>query len=1765
MIDSWQRRFGGFARGAGGDRRTGRGGSPRRRHSRLHHESLEQRKLLAITVVPGGGVSNSLIVATSPDASDAAADDVFITRSAAGRLLVGTDSSFTGTQLTGNYDTPSILFVTNGEGQATPGPMQPGDNRSIGNGGLGYQQDTQSSTRTTFVLKNGGVRVPSTSRDVSLRPIVDAFPPNGNQAAFPYERINRLRGTVAYDGGEWEFEMDVSARVWIWEVTPPASGVRPLSASLNAGFVDDDSTSAAISTNRYAGAGLRATFDFIWSSSVATVTHAAVTQSGSAIAQPPVLRSVDYSWGIASRAAGDNLGFAESETIVMPSAEARSGVQFDVGSYLAGGGFANLYDSGQMIAGTLRGTLRIDSYGSGPASAVRGLAIPFTADIRDDVGGPLYFDGLTQGEVDWVVVSGRWTPTGQISVSFENYYAGSDFLPADGSRSQLRGPVKPGPISFSDVSFIQYANPVQPSDFTLWAGYDLPSQLRADLRSSGSVVNIDSPVIVGAPAASSDVTDIDIRATAINVNARVQSRDNLFIGASRAGNPSEVVTIDANIAVPNTVDINVADDPNTLDAMRGQLLVSQTGSIGSTFTNAPPPFGSAGTVFTAEAEPNDNRAEANDLAASFRPLGNDIYQTSITGAVTPRFDPDFYTFQLRPFDTLEVRVAGLTLNDPVLRLEDAQGRQLTFNDDYFGLNPFVRYVNGGAPLDVFVRVTGYGSFSPATGSYRMDATVYGTPTPPTATVLVSADTSDVFIEGQVIGTNQSYLMRSTDAVQDRAPFVFTTTSPRTGADVGKIRGGTLQVLLANDADSPIDQSISYNKCDLSTAVNSLRVRASIKQNGVETSAFGPFPYELSIREEDDITIDAVAASSRKLGFMSDGPMRWTAALNTSGDLAISTRNLSPGYSSFTASAPITTFFGKIDIHASDMTLGSTVAVSMLALQDPTRTDIALTAENGSILVNGVLRSPNGIDVVQRGKGPDRVAGIGRVKTGTVSFNATAVGRSDLSPTDTQFFLRTDVDSITAEVQDGFAIDELNDVSIPYLRSPNGIVAVRAGGYDDRPGSVNGPAITASMVDVGSLYVSAPNGSIDVRNDTAKRVQLGVPTALANGTVGSMLAGGSVTIISSAGGFDVYDAPVAGSGARRADAATGTILTGAIYAKGSPGQTASTLTARGFGALQSNPAFAAAGRVLRVGDRVLVKNGLRRPSGTRNDLVNGVYEVRSLGGATSAWRLVRAADSDAFEELPTNTVVYDADKGTHWRLQHSIVSRANFGNGAISVQGAADGYDPLTTIASSLVVPANDVRFVVSSSDGSNTGAGSLGKMILLRQENQPVDPTQVQSVAFSRLLTQPIVLREALPQVTVPLVLDANGPARVLPLGTTGVGVPAIVVNGQLISRTANGSALYRGTTSATIARADQNPVLKTTKVKLTPSFPNVAELRVGMSVSGNGIRPGTRVAAIVTSPTGAEITVDNLTDVIFNSVTNEATVSLTFATELNGFDFAPSALGSRLASVNIGGFESGAAVKVAAPGVILDQVNIGSNGASVPNRLGNQVGVLVTDSGSAALVGGQVTSNSVAGVKTEKQASVSVVGTIVGTQNLANIVGLDLGGRSATVGIVSSITQPIAPDTFVQFNRRGIVVRSGVTKVQNTTVASNSFEGIAVEAGGVSDSTTIGNVSRGRTRTGQNVADSNYLQTNGTWGLHIQGTALAKTNVFDNVFGSDPSRTTIEANKSGNVAIDGTLAGQPFVPNVITGLDANGNQHGLKGAATPSSATGTRPWQPRS
>jgi hypothetical protein len=320
--------------------------------------------------------------------------------------------------------------------------------------------------------------------------------------------------------------------------------------------------------------------------------------------------------------------------------------------------------------------------------------------------------------------------------------------------------------------------------------------------------------------------------------------------------------------------------------------------------------------------------------------------------------------------------------------------QISADDDGgAGLNSYLSYVNGNTDGEFYIAADSFGS---STGRYSLTVTVRGSSASPTATILVTAVKSDVLIEGTVFGVAQSYLMRSAgvDASLNAAPYFLTTKSQRTGAQSGIIRGDTLQAILANDADTPLDLSIAYNVVDLNTAVNSLRVRASVRQNGVETSASGPFPYQLTIREENAVSIDEVAASTLPISVTSDGAITWTAAVNTAGDVGITTRNVGNTLNAFVCSAPITTTRGTIAITASDIAVGSSLIVSNDAPRSPDRTDIVLDAGNGNVTLTGLVQSPNRIRIGQTTPGTKagRVAGSGKVKTRDLFINAVTIGK-----------------------------------------------------------------------------------------------------------------------------------------------------------------------------------------------------------------------------------------------------------------------------------------------------------------------------------------------------------------------------------------------------------------------------------------------------------------------------------------------------------------------------------------------------------------------------------------------------------------------------------------------------------------------------------------------------------------------------------------------------------------------------------------------------
>jgi hypothetical protein len=1719
------------------------------RKTQLQAESLESRKLLAIDVIEGGPVSDYLIVVSSPDAPGQAADDVFITRDAAGQLLVASDSSFTPEVLPGRYDTPDTVFVTNGRRVAAPSPLTLGNNRSTDNNGPGYGQDAQLSTRTTFVLSNGSINSPVYQLDFGSR-IGDTSQPryDGATTQFDYLINARVKGEVSYDGATWEFQVAPGGEVFFRLMSGSPGSARPLRGALQAGDqgVFDDGV---------VGRGSHGSFEITWSQPVAT---AGLPSAG--VPAPPVLNAIRYTADRTTANSSDLLRFGGgidffvTDSDIYPSAPSNPAYQFDVGG------------DRRIIEGTLAGTVVVRGHALGDTGLPGTIRFPFTTDLAASAGRTLYF--VTPAD-SWLKVRGTYDATGQIQLEFAQRYTGSGFL--DNGWFSAR----PGSVTIEGLSLFEYVTPVLPNDFTLFAGFDLPSQLKVDLLAPGSTINIDSPIAVrsGIPVVA-NLADVDLRATNVNINARTASTDDLFIGASSSGATAESVILNANVSVPNEARIFVEDDPRTtvangLGRDRGRFVVSQTGSLAASFFLTAPPFGdSAVRPVTNDIEPNDDGVpggsaadlpRAQDLSGSFRSIGDNFYQATVNGTIATGNDGDldFYRVPIRDGDVVEVSLVGLTLSDPFVRVFNGAGEQVRADDDSgVGLNSFLRYEYTGADGYIYIAADSFGS---SRGTYQLTITVQGIRALPTRTLLVTSVVSDIFIEGGVYAVDQSYLMRSTAASMSKAPFTMTTSSAGTGAEVGVIRGGTLQVVLANDADNPLDNAITYNVVDLRTAVDSLRVRTSVRQNGVDTSPNGPFPYRLTLREENAITIDAVAATSLPVDVAADGSITWTAALHTTGDVVVATRYLADVYSPFVATAPIQSAVGTIRVAASDIVIGGGMSASTAprAPINPLRTDISLFADNGSVQMAGLVESPNRISIVQStpdGKG-GRVSGVGRVRTGELVVNAVTIGNPEADPASDAFYLRTAVDSIVADVRSGAAIDEEDDVAVARLYSPEGLVALRAGGADGRPGSTNDLALTANLIAVTNLFVTAPNGSIDVRNDTANRMLMGIPRYIQASTSESMRAAGSVTIISAAGGIDVLDAPLAGSGARQV-VASSTAALPAVYDRGVPGRFASSITATANGSLndQRSPgrAFANVASVFRAGDRVLVRAGVAGAGAP----ANGLYVITDLGSATTPWKLTRAGDSDTLAELPTNTIVYDIDRATYWRLSHEMDQVADFGAEGILVEGQEVGFEPTTTICTGLVVPQNDINLVVSTSAGRNDAAGALGKMIALRQDNQPLDPEQAYNFSFSSQIREPIALQQELPPITK--VFAISGSQRFTPTGLSLVGQP-IVVNGQLITTASTGANLFRATVNATVT---QN---KPTVLLLPATFASAAELRVGMSAAGIGVRPGSVVVNIVRTAGGStEVTLDVPVTAIFNRFTRRASVAVTFSTEIVGFHYVGEASGAQLSDLHAGGFESGAAVKSEVSELQLRNVVLGA--APDGRRLGNQIGVAISGAGNAAIAGGGLYGSTVAAVRTSgKDSSVSVVGTTVGSVSLPNVVGLEiLGSGSALIGAAG------AAETVVQYNRTGALFRDGRNAVINTTISDNSFDGIALE-GGVN---TIGYGSKLPLG-----VDSNIIVRNGRWGINMASVGMAwrSQKVFGNYF-SLQGRSSLPSggsNVKGSVTLDGLkAAAAPYAPNATSGVDANGNQHWTGGtAAAPGGGRGPVvrpvtpirfPWRPR-
>jgi hypothetical protein len=1716
---------GGTAGGA--RRRRDRTGRRPSRPAAFAPESLESRIALAVDAFAQQPFTATLVdplIGTAPRGTIPgwavviadSSDDLYLQQVATvpQSLLYADNGGFVGGGSVGGVNALQNIYVTNGERRTDLGVSQ--DNGPV----YAFNLDDRREVTTRYIVEQDGVN------------IVDGV--------LEYTQADGVRTRWTFNGGPDGQTPQL--------LTGPGVGATPAGVYI---------VPTAISFREPSAVNGQSHLELTWR----TAPVGAVPPDApflSPFSSNPVISRISYTYFDETTFDGNQPAIPKTEYNILPSTRA-----LRVSNVLQPTTFTLPQATGAGSLGVIPGTLSGTMYFSGGA-------YPFRIDAFN--GNRLVFSGgqttaaVVLGD-EYLLQTGGLKPkvaygafdadSGVISLYFASPEVGlnNTFVEQD-----------PGYVSL-DVSYGVYAQGQESRSVTVFAGQDITRQFDVDLLVPGSTINIDSPIVIDPSLAGGDIS---LRATNINLAAKVSSNDRLDIGpsvASRAPtirtglasseifagevvnvfSPSGLEGVGYDPDRPPTVTIvgpngevnavlgTVTVDRNPASPTFGQVTAITVQNPGSgydnvapftsafpTITIAPPPAGVGAATATAVAVLDAQgsvtgvtitsggagyaASAANPVATIFRPQAEATAIVDAAGRLagfTVTHRGVGYTSRPAVTVAAPVAVASAEIGAVTLTGDGVTGIAVAAAGYGYQAPPRVWIQppprdSGGtqavaeAILDSEGRVIGIDVTDSGSGylvapevrimapipvaqaeTVRFDASVaanvfdirigeeLGTdierggllisPSGSLAgkfaaaasadSVFVQAEQADVVVEGTVWAKTQSFLFQSRASAINLAPFAFTTTSPTSGADSGLLRGNTVAITLANDTPTPAAGGAAFNEINLATAIDSLRVRAA---TGAGVTRSDPFPYDLKVREQDSIAIEAVAASSLPIDLYATTDMTFTAALATAGDVLLGAG------SKFTVSAPVSTTVGQISVTGSEVAVQNSLRVTAAA-DDPTRDDIVLTATGGGMTLGGAVAAVNNVSLVQRnGSTPAGIRGAARVRGKRLAIDADGnVGNQALQPVNPQFYLQTAVDTLTARVGGSMSIDEMTDLELDSVRA-GGLVSVRARGVDPGAGG-SVAALRGSLVDVTRIDVNAPNGSIDITNNAPSTIIVGNADALRLGRAVSMQAAGNVQIRSaggaSRGDLFVLDAPIAGDGGRAVRGLV-TTLPASTYAAGSPGVVASTLTA------SANGPLALAGLTnLRVGDRLLVSR-----SGAANAAANGVYAITSLGSGTRRWVLTRTGDSDTAAELPSNTFVRVTDgtaAGKVFQLTYAATTAVPFTRADITVTETP----VVTNIGSD--DSRDNATFVVSTAAGTNGAAGSLGKMLRLRQVNDtsssPLNPAQVMDFTFSSQVLTPIRLTEQLPAVTKSFAIDGN--LAYDPPGSPAVSRPRITVDGSTITST-----------------------------------------RVGNAV--------------------------------------------TASTVVNGFEFLGAGAGSAsIANMTVSGFTKGAAVQVTdAASVLVNGLTLGTTERGV--RVTNAYGVRVSGGSAGTTVSGNtITASTRAGVRVEGTAQgTMLIGNTIGTGDRDNNVGVEVDtsgpGRNLIGAMPVAPTAALAPVTATRVSATSFTLPASYR-----TTAANLFVGLGVRAAGITAAAGL---------PAATIADVATNATTGVTTVTISGGTVTASGQVN--FGNFVSTT---ANTATLVLPAAVSADQVYLGQLVTGGASSGIPSGARVRSVSVSPSG--------
>jgi len=920
---------------------------------------------------------------------------------------------------------------------------------------------------------------------------------------------------------------------------------------------------------------------------------------------------------------------------------------------------------------------------------------------------------------------------------------------------------------------------------------------------------------------------------------------------------------------------------------------------------------------------------------------------------------------------------------------------------------------------------------------------------------------DIHIEGEVDADFQTWLMQSTEVPLDQLsadPYVFTTTAEVSGANTGIIRGKVAAITLGNDIPSQysntyIGGSSLFNIVTLETSLDSLRIRAADAKGNARAT---PFPYDARINEDasngdGNIAIDAVAASARPLEFNATNNITFNAALQSASDIIVNSVS-----GQIIMNAPITTAFGTIQLSANSLTIGNSLQV-LDTTSDAFVPDITLEARAGNMVLNGPVTAVGAIRLHQGGAG-NVIRGPSRLVADRLEIEAE--GSADLT---------TRVREISGVVAGGITISEEDDLLISDLSAGAKKVSVTVGGYDSYPRNADGTydtkssphaALVATLSDVNELYVSAPNGSLDVHVASTSSIVIGNAAAIQTRTAGyNMQAAGSVEIMSTAAGFTAYDAPLAGGNAFQVQVTSTGNVAGAFSAQ-RPGVYAATLI--GSGALSDSATATALDGVtnLRVGELVLLKDQLFPEQ-------NGVYSVINIGGVGKQWVLARQSFFDTTAEVRLNSWIGSqrgakngqrlfqlssfGDADTPWTSVPCTVSVVtNFGD---STKVRAVSSDVL----SADYTYADDgngtlTRTLTSSSEGPLPTFDGVqlvvGDLVLVRQGNVKDGKINTSSIGVYQVMSLGDSLNawtlQGVDSFKVGNVIANEGTLRASltgkafdveydSLNNVGLNI-AEVAEGTVTERIGSGDindsvsfvvSTNLGTNSDCGSLGKMITVLQANSVQVadptdpsgltflpqrqtlgfasslastaTPKDPTIRLTQSLPKITSKIVLDATAPRAAAFPGTGSPaIVIDGSRILKLENLQN-----VTTTTEVNGVVVSGDlASASVISGITFAGFSKGAAVVVdGASDVLLSNLRVGVNAAGV--KQGNKFGLVLRNNaaGATTLLNSSIVASQQSGVLVSDTSSIRLVGDTIGTAGMGNGVGVNIGGGSVYLG----------------------------------------------------------------------------------------------------------------------------------------------------------------------